>query len=123
MTTDQDLYLLFSRFGPIKSCEVIRDYKTGNSLQYGFIEFENIRDCEEAVLRMDGVLVDGRRIRVDFSQSVARLWKRYRRGRKIASKNNEIRIKDTPHNIRFKQDRHKMVFDDLKEKKSRSRSR
>ena len=123
VTTDQDLYLLFSRFGPIKSCEVIRDYKTGNSLQYGFIEFENIRDCEEAVLRMDGVLVDGRRIRVDFSQSVARLWKRYRRGRKIASKNNEIRIKDTPHNIRFKQDRHKMVFDDLKEKKSRSRSR
>ena len=73
VTTDQDLYVLFSRFGPIKSCEVIRDYKTGNSLQYGFIEFENIRDCEEAVLRMDGVQVDGRRIKVDFSQSVARI--------------------------------------------------
>ena len=45
----------------------MKDWKTGDSLQYGFIEFENEDDCEEAVLRMDGVLVDERRIRVDFS--------------------------------------------------------
>lgn len=120
VTTDQDLFSLFSRFGPIKSCEVIRDYKTGSSLQYGFIEFENVRDCEEAVLRMDGVLVDGRRIKVDFSQSVARLWKRYRRGKRVVKKQKDIQIKDTPYSAKFKQDRHKMVFD--KNQRSRSRS-
>ena len=122
VTTDQDLYVLFSRFGPIKSCEVIRDYKTGNSLQYGFIEFENIRDCEEAVLRMDGVQVDGRRIKVDFSQSVARIWKKYRRGKRIAKEQGKLQIKDTPYNAQFKEDRHKMVFEKSNRKRSRSRS-
>ncbi|XP_074846510.1 peptidyl-prolyl cis-trans isomerase-like 4 isoform X2 [Carettochelys insculpta] len=29
VTTDEDLEIIFSRFGPIKSCEVIRDWKTG----------------------------------------------------------------------------------------------
>ena len=122
VTTDQDLYLLFSRFGPIKSCEVIRDYKTGSSLQYGFIEFENVRDCEEAVLRMDGVQVDGRRIRVDFSQSVARIWKKYRRGKRLSKEKNQIMIKEIGYDAKFQEDRHKMVFKDS-HKSSRSRSR
>ena len=32
VTQSHDLELIFSRFGPIKSCEVIRDWKTGDSL-------------------------------------------------------------------------------------------
>ena len=32
--------IIFSRFGKIKSCEIVKDWKTGDSLQYGFIEFE-----------------------------------------------------------------------------------
>ena len=32
VTQDHDLELLFSRFGAIKTCEVIRDWKTGDSL-------------------------------------------------------------------------------------------
>jgi len=66
----EDLELIFSRFGPILSCEVIRDKKTGDSLQYAFIEFENQKDCEQAYLKMQGVLIDDHRIHVDFSQSV-----------------------------------------------------
>jgi peptidyl-prolyl cis-trans isomerase-like 4 len=78
VTTDADLYMLFSRFGPVKSCEVMRDWKTGDSLQYGFVEYENPKDCDEAILKMNGVQVDERRIRVDYSQSVAKLWKKDR---------------------------------------------
>lgn len=73
VTQDQDLEIIFSRFGPIKSCEVIRDQKTGESLQYAFIEFENVEDCERAYFKMDNVLIDDRRIHVDFSQSVAKV--------------------------------------------------
>ncbi len=29
VTTDDDLELIFSRFGPIKECAIIRDFKTG----------------------------------------------------------------------------------------------
>jgi peptidyl-prolyl cis-trans isomerase-like 4 len=69
--TDEDLETIFSRFGTIVSCEVIRDKRTRDSLQYAFIEFENQKDCEQAYFKMQGVLIDDHRIHVDFSQSVS----------------------------------------------------
>jgi peptidyl-prolyl cis-trans isomerase-like 4 len=77
VTTDEDLELIFSRFGTIKSCEVIRDFKTGDSLNYAFIEFETEAAAIEAYDKMNNVLIDDRRIKVDFSQSVSKLWNRF----------------------------------------------
>lgn len=73
VTRDEDLEMIFSRFGHINSCEVIRDRKSGDSLGYAFIEFDNKEDCEEAFFKMQSVLIDDRRIHVDFSQSVSKL--------------------------------------------------
>ena len=73
VTTDEDLELIFSRFGKILSCEVIRDKRTGDSLQYAFIEYEEQASCEQAYFKMQGVLIDDHRIHVDFSQSVSKL--------------------------------------------------
>lgn len=78
VTVDSDLELIFSRFGKILSCEIIRDRKTGDSLQYAFIEFEDKGACETAYFKMQGVLIDDRRIHVDFSQSVSRLSEMWR---------------------------------------------
>ena len=78
VTRDEDLELIFSRFGKILSCEVIRDKKTGDSLQYAFIEFGNKGDCERAYFKMQGVLIDDHRIHVDFSQSVSKLSAEWR---------------------------------------------
>ncbi|KAL8699448.1 MAG: hypothetical protein Q9224_001404 [Gallowayella concinna] len=78
VTEDEDLDLIFSRFGKIISCEVIRDKRTGDSLQYAFIEFEDQRACEQAYFKMQGVLIDDHRIHVDFSQSVSRLSDNWR---------------------------------------------
>ena len=47
VTRDGDLELIFSRFGTIMSCQVIRDKKTGDSLQYAFIEFDKREDAEQ----------------------------------------------------------------------------
>jgi len=67
-----------SRFGTIVCCEIIRDKRTGNSLNYAFIEFSSEKECEAAYLKMDNVLIDDRRIHVDFSQSVSKThtWKK-----------------------------------------------
>lgn len=73
VTTDEDLEIIFSRFGNIVGCEVIRDKRTGNSLQYAFIEFADKKSCEDAYFKMDNVLIDDRRIHVDFSQSVSKM--------------------------------------------------
>ncbi|XP_015946808.1 peptidyl-prolyl cis-trans isomerase CYP59 [Arachis duranensis] len=82
VTEDEDLHTIFSRFGTVSSAEIIRDHKTGDSLCYAFIEFEDKMSCEQAYFKMDNALIDDRRIHVDFSQSVAKLWSQYRRNQK-----------------------------------------
>jgi peptidyl-prolyl cis-trans isomerase-like 4 len=77
ITTDDDLALIFSRFGKINSCEIIRDHKTGESLCYGFIEFDSVEPCELAYLKMQNTVIDDRKIFVDFSQSVSKLYNRH----------------------------------------------
>lgn len=76
VTTEEDLELIFSRFGEIVACDIIKDYKTGQSLQYAFISFKERKSCENAYFKMDNALIDDRRIHVDFSQSVAGLWRK-----------------------------------------------
>ncbi|XP_017469766.1 PREDICTED: peptidyl-prolyl cis-trans isomerase-like 4 [Rhagoletis zephyria] len=91
VTTDDDLEIIFSRFGKVKSCEVIRDRKTGDSLQYAFVEFEDQKSCEAAYFKMDNVLIDDRRIHVDFSQSVAKVkWRGKGRGVEGSLKNRDF---------------------------------
>jgi len=87
-TNDEDLELIFSRFDQEAKAEIIRDPDTGASLQYAFVEFKSNEAANEAYLKMNNALVDDRRIRVDFSQSVSNVWdrfnKKYRRGDKSA---------------------------------------
>ena len=94
ITTDEDLENIFERFGHIKSCQIIRDKKTGESLQYAFIEFEKVEDCEKAYLKMNGVLVDDKRIKVDFSQSVSKFWMNSRKNNNNKNNNegNELKL-------------------------------
>jgi peptidyl-prolyl cis-trans isomerase-like 4 len=47
VTADEDLELIFSRFGKILSCEIVRDKKSGDSLQYAFIEFDEQSAAEQ----------------------------------------------------------------------------
>jgi len=78
VTEDEDLKTVFARFGEILKCEIIRDYKTGDSLQFAFVEFKTEESCNKAYVSMQNVLIDDRRVKVDFSQSVSKIWNRYR---------------------------------------------
>ena len=60
----QDLEIIFSRFGSVTSCDIIRDWKTGDSLCYAFLGFDTDTACEEAFFKMNNCLVDDRRIKV-----------------------------------------------------------
>jgi len=87
VTTDEDLETIFSRFGEIHSCEIVRDKKTGDSLCYAFIEYETEDQAEQAYFKMDNVLIDDRRIHVDFSQSVAKAkWEYDQKQRKLKNR-------------------------------------
>ena len=141
VTHEEDLELIFSRFGKILSCEVIRDKRTGDSLQYAFIEFENQKDCEQAYFKMQGVLIDDHRIHVDFSQSVSKLSDTWRdstnaKRRKQGGGFGGIDSLQKKRHYRDEEDRHndrayRMVFDKSERRKNeqeaiprqRSRSR
>ena len=70
VTEDEDLEIIFSRFGECK-CDIIRDYKTGDSLNYAFVEFEQIDSATQAYFKMDGALVDDRRRTLTLTLTLA----------------------------------------------------
>ena len=70
ITREHDLELIFSRFGKITKCNIIKDKQSGLSLGYGFVEFEEKKSCEQAYLKMENAIIDEKRIHVDFSHSV-----------------------------------------------------
>jgi peptidyl-prolyl cis-trans isomerase-like 4 len=91
VTEDDDLELIFSRFDEKVSADIVRDHKTGASLQYAFVEFTSKDQAAEAYFKMNNALVDDRRIKVDFSQSVSKVWDRFnQRNRKQSSSNHSM---------------------------------
>jgi len=58
-TTDEDLYNYFSKFGPIKECNIIINRDTGLSRGFGFVDFlyqESVRIVDEAQQRRPHVI-------------------------------------------------------------------
>ncbi|XP_069763130.1 transformer-2 protein homolog alpha-like isoform X2 [Narcine bancroftii] len=66
-TTDRELHELFSRYGSLAGINVVYDQRTGRSRGFAFVYFENVEDSKEAKERANGMELDGRRIRVDYS--------------------------------------------------------
>ncbi|XP_052389450.1 transformer-2 protein homolog alpha-like isoform X6 [Carassius gibelio] len=66
-TTERDLKEVFSRYGPLAGVNVVYDQRTGRSRGFAFIYYEHIDDAKEAMERANGMELDGRRIRVDYS--------------------------------------------------------
>jgi peptidyl-prolyl cis-trans isomerase-like 4 len=70
MTQEDDLKIVFSRFGKVLNCRIVCDRETKKSLGYGFVEFQQKESCELAYSKMQNAIIDDRKIHVDFSQSL-----------------------------------------------------
>ena len=66
---DDDLEALFTEHGTVVSAVVIRDRDTGRSRGFGFVEMETEEMAETAAGAIDGFEMEGRRIRVNHTQS------------------------------------------------------
>ena len=120
VTCDDDLEIIFGRFGKVIQCEVIRDRVSGESLQYAFVEFEDREACEKAYFKMDNVLIDDRRIHVDFSQSVSRFrWKGKGRLEYVAGQKQSFKESSRPVKTEGKGEDLKEVIE--RERKERKR--
>ena len=57
-----DLKKLFANYGNISSIKIAKDYETGKSRGFGFIEMENPLNEHEAIKVMNGIELMGRQI-------------------------------------------------------------
>ncbi|KAJ1968730.1 hypothetical protein IWQ62_001066 [Dispira parvispora] len=66
-TSEEDLAQLFGQFGPVVHATIIRDYQTGRSRGYGFVQFDNDASAQQAQQQLNGYELQGRTIKVDFA--------------------------------------------------------
>lgn len=65
-TKDEGLRAAFEKFGAITEAKVISDQATGRSRGFGFVTFTDDASAEKAKAEMDGQMLDGRAIKVDY---------------------------------------------------------
>ncbi|KAF6775622.1 hypothetical protein AHF37_05298 [Paragonimus kellicotti] len=66
LMTEQRLWELFSRFGTVLSVSVPRDPKTNLTRNFGFVTFDNLQSAKNAIITLNGLTLDGRRLQVSF---------------------------------------------------------
>jgi len=75
--TDADLETTFSEFGTVVSATVIRDRDTGRSRGFGFVEMDTEDEAMAAQQGVDGLEVEGRKLRVNEAQPRRQRQPRY----------------------------------------------
>ena len=63
--TEGDLVIVFSQYGEIIDCRIVRDKETGKSKGFGYICYEDQRSTILAVDNLNGIKIGGKLILVD----------------------------------------------------------
>ncbi|XP_032594484.1 protein sex-lethal isoform X4 [Drosophila grimshawi] len=66
--TDRELYALFRSIGTINTCRIMRDYKTGYSFGYAFVDFTSEMDSQRAIKVLNGITVRNKRLKVSYAR-------------------------------------------------------
>ncbi|XP_061722469.1 sex-lethal homolog isoform X3 [Cydia pomonella] len=66
--TEKDLYAMFMTIGPIESCRVMKDFKTGYSYGFGFVNFTREEDAARAIDTFNGYQLRNKRLKVSYAR-------------------------------------------------------
>ncbi|XP_060806667.1 sex-lethal homolog isoform X1 [Amyelois transitella] len=66
--TEKDLYAMFMTIGPIESCRVMKDFKTGYSYGFGFVNFTREEDAARAIETFNGYQLRNKRLKVSYAR-------------------------------------------------------
>ncbi|XP_074331122.1 serine/arginine-rich splicing factor SC35-like isoform X3 [Apium graveolens] len=67
-TSADDLFPLFDKYGKVVDIFIPRDRRTGESRGFAFVRYKYADEAQEAVDKLDGRVVDGREIAVQFAK-------------------------------------------------------
>ena len=65
-TTEASLRAASEQYGEVIECRVVVDRDTGRSKGFGFVTFETEEQAARAKADMDGQIIDGRAVKVDW---------------------------------------------------------
>lgn len=66
-TIERDLDEEFSRFGRVEKVTIVYDQRSDRSRGFGFIKMSTVEEASRCIQELNGVELNGRRIRVDYS--------------------------------------------------------
>ncbi|XP_059448465.1 serine/arginine-rich splicing factor SC35-like [Corylus avellana] len=67
-TTADDLFPYFDKYGKVVDIFIPRNRRTGDSRGFAFVRYKYADEAQKAVERLDGKVVDGREITVQFAK-------------------------------------------------------
>jgi len=67
-TTDDDLRVLFEKFGTVSSAKVITDRESGRSRGFGFVEMNADAEANKAIQGLNNKEIEGRAISVSVAK-------------------------------------------------------
>ncbi|GMN45323.1 hypothetical protein TIFTF001_014516 [Ficus carica] len=117
-TTADDLFPLFDRYGKVVDVFIPRDRRTGESRGFAFVRYKYADEAQKAVEKLDGRVVDGREIMVQFAKYGPNA-ERIHKGRIIESAS---KLKGRSRS-RSPRPRYRDEYKEKDKRRSRSRSR
>ena len=66
--SQEEVKALFSSIGEVESCKLIRDKVTGQSLGYGFVNYQRAEDADKAINTFNGLRLQNKTIKVSFAR-------------------------------------------------------
>ncbi|XP_055308917.1 ELAV-like protein 3 [Sitodiplosis mosellana] len=66
--SQEEIRSLFSSIGDVESCKLIRDKVTGQSLGYGFVNYQRAEDADKAINTLNGLRLQNKTIKVSFAR-------------------------------------------------------
>jgi len=66
-TNERDLKSLFGKYGEVESVQIVYDRYSGRSRGFGFVYFTSTKDSIRAKDHMADAVIDGMKVRVDYS--------------------------------------------------------
>merc|ERR1719445_1836681 len=66
--TQEEIRSLFSSIGEVESCKLIRDKVTGQSLGFGFVNYQQADDATKAIQTLNGLRLQNKTIKVSYAR-------------------------------------------------------
>lgn len=70
--SEENLKVLFEEFGQVTTAKIVKDWDTGRSRGFGFVEMPSNQEGTVAMEKLNGAEVEGRRLVVNEARSQAR---------------------------------------------------